>query len=247
MRRSCGCTKPGHWQGAGSDRSRYGINSNNATTQHSIKDKSMATPIDLDQKLAEQLLLNRPREGDRLLLADAVLLAALDGSRPLTGIERRALQQSPLTLRRFRHLALQAQQRNARAGARGPGQAAANDALWRGSSGLLRAADSGAALDLLQTDDRYWTLHFVPEGGGWQVILALDPEAPFAAGLLPTAMQAVPRLRVIDGAGVVILQGQLDSDGECEVRWPFTADPAAHFQQCGASFRVQPIDANLSQ
>lgn len=182
---------------------------------------------DIDRKLQEQLLLARRVENDRLMLADSVLLAALDGSRPLTPNERAALEASPLTLRRFRQLVIE---RKAR-------PAAANDADWYGSAGLLRAASGTAALDHLTTDDGYWTLDFLPQGQRWQVIIRLAPSAPFAARLLNERAM----LRVVDGGGSVILQGQLDADGECEAAWPFDGEPAAHFQQHGAGFAVEPV------
>ncbi len=182
---------------------------------------------DIDRKLQEQLLLARRVENDRLVLADGVLVAALDGSRVLTTKERAALEASPLTLRRFRQLAID---RKAR-------PAAANDANWFGSTGLLRAASGSAALEQLLTDDGHWTLDFLPQGQSWQVIIRLAPDAPFAARLL----REHGMLRVVDGAGSVILQGQLDADGECEAAWPFGGDPAAHFQQHGAGFIVEPV------
>jgi hypothetical protein len=178
----------------------------------------------LDRRLQEQLLAGRRVVGDRLLLADAVMQAALDGSRPLTANERVALEGSPLTLRRFRQLAIER-----RAPAR-----AANDA-WDGSEGMLRAADSGM-LERLATDDGYWKLHFAAGAGGWRVILQLDASAPFAARLLA----ARPALCVTDGAGEAVLQGRLDADGECEASWPFESPPARHFQQRGARFAVRP-------
>lgn len=162
------------------------------------------------------------------MLADATLLAALDGSRVLTPAERQALAASPLTVRRLRHLS---QQRQAAAQA-----VAANDAYWTGSSGMLRAAASGQALASLVTDDHCWTLHFVAQGDSWQVILALSAQAPFAARLL----QEQPMLHVMDGGGALVLQGRLDADGEFETAWPFDAAPARHFQAHGASFTVQP-------
>ncbi|WP_308495448.1 hypothetical protein [Duganella flavida] len=186
---------------------------------------------DLDARLRESVLLSQPVPGDRLMLADATLLAALDGTRPLTPNERQALSASPLTLRRFRQLSLQRQ---------AAGQSAANDPVWTGSSGMLRAASTASAaqaLESLVTDDGHWTLHFLPQDGGWQVILGLSAEAPFAARLL----REQPQLRVIDGGGAIVLQGRLDADGECERVWPFATAPASHFQLYGAGFAVEPV------
>lgn len=220
-----------------------------------------------DDKLLEKALLARAAPGDRLMLADAVLLAALDGSRPLAPAERRALQASPLTLRRFRHLSLQrhaagpaataaaratlatstsvavpaadaaqgAPDTSATSAAARP--QAANDAQWAGSMGMLRAAAGMAELDELVTDDGCWALHFVPEAGrGWQLVLKLEPAAPFAARLL----RERPLLRVVDGGGAILLQGRLDEDGECERPWPFELAPMAHFQLYGATFAIEP-------
>jgi hypothetical protein len=175
----------------------------------------------IERKLQAQVLLARRAEGDRLMLADAVILAALDGSRALTSAECAALRESPLTLRRFK--VLSQERRTALAG-------------WRGSRGMLRAASDGAALTALTTDDGWWRLHFAPHDGSWRVILALDAGAPFAARLV----RDQPLLRVRDGAGAVILQGSLDSDGECEDAWPFGGAPGPHFQQAGATFAVEP-------
>lgn len=184
---------------------------------------------DLDARLRERLLLSRDVPGDRLMLADATLLAALDGTRALTPKERQALSASPLTLRRFRQLSLE------RRAATQP--RAANDPLWSGSSGMLRAASTVEALESLVTDDGHWTLHFLPQAGGWQVILSLSAEAPFASRLL----REQPQLRVIDGGGAIVLQGRLDADGECERVWPFATAPAPHFQLYGAGFAVEPV------
>lgn len=173
----------------------------------------------LDARLRERLLLARPNDGDRLMLSDATLLAALEGTHPLTPGELAALNGSPVTLQRFRHLAL-ARRRGA----------------WQSSAGMLRAADSGAVA-ALTTDDGLWTLHFVAAGDGWQVVLQLDVAAPQAAGLL----RASTLLRVTDGAGAIILQGRLDGDGECEGAWPFDAAPAQHLQRHGATFAVTAV------
>ncbi|WP_307180127.1 hypothetical protein [Duganella sp. HH105] len=182
-----------------------------------------------EARLRERLLLGRAVPGDRLMLADATLLAALDGSRVLTPNERQALSASPLTLRRFRQLSLERQ---------AAGQAA-NDPVWTGSSGMLRAAATATALDSLATDDGCWTLHFLPQGEGWQVILVLSAEAPFA----PRLLREHGMVRVIDGGGAIVLQGRLDADGECECSWPFATPPARHFQMYGAGFAVEPVPA----
>jgi len=184
-----------------------------------------------EARLRERLLLGRAVAGDRLMLADATLLAALDGSRVLTPNERQALSASPLTLRRFRQLSLERQAASAQS------PQAANDPVWSGSSGMLRAAATATALESLATDDSCWTLHFLPQGEGWQVILGLSAEAPFAARLL----REHAMVRVIDGGGAIILQGRLDADGECECSWPFVTPPARHFQMYGAGFAVEPV------
>ena len=177
----------------------------------------------LDDKLREKLLLSRRVEGDRLMLSDVALNAALDGSRPLSAVEKKALADSPLTLRRLRQLSI--------------GRAAAANA-WSGSAGMLRAASSGV-IDALVTDDQHWALQFVPQGAGWKVILKLAADAPFA----PQLMREQPMLRVTDGGGAIVLQGRLDADGECENAWPFDTPPAEHFQQSGARFAVEPVRA----
>jgi hypothetical protein len=184
----------------------------------------MKRTTSLERRLQEQLMTARRVDGDRLMLADAVMQAALGGSRVLTTDERAALEASPLTLRRFRQLAIER---------RSAGRLA-NDA-WHGSEGMLRAADRGT-LARLSTDDGNWELHFIKGPAGWRVILQLVASAPFAGDLLATR----PALCVSDGAGGVVLQGRLDADGECEASWPFDLPPAQHFQQRGAIFAVRP-------
>lgn len=180
-----------------------------------------------DAKLIERLLLSPRVEGDRLVLADAVLRSALDGGVPLNSAELAALRASPLTLRRFRQLSIER-----RAAARAPG-----DEAWSCSAGMLRAAADGADLERLLTDDGHWSLHFVLQDDAWRLILSLDASAPFAARLL----REQPILRVVDGSGAILLQGRLDADGEAECGWPFDDAPAAHFQQAGARFAVKPV------
>ena len=175
-----------------------------------------------DRKVRAQLLLSRRIEGDTLVLPDEVLLASLRGARTLTADERARLAQSPLTIRRLRQLSI---------GMR----SAANDA-WEGSSGMLRAAATSAILERLETDDGYWSLDFMQQDGRWHTVLQIAADAPFAARLLGDRA----RIRVVDGKGALVLEGQLDADGECEAAWPFHDAPAAHFQSHGASFSVKP-------
>lgn len=182
----------------------------------------MKTTGKTDSKLQEHLLLARRVEDDCLMLADAILLGALDGSRALTAGERAALRASPLTLRRFRALALEKRRASS---------------TWFGSHGMLRAAADGQPLAALATDDGLWSLHFLQQVGGWRVILALEANAPFAARLV----REQPMLRVIDGGGALILQGRLDTDGECEGAWPFDGAPARHFHEFGGGFAVEPV------
>ena len=198
----------------------------------------------LEAKLRSALLLSRRVAGDYLVLDDATLGAAIDGSRPLGAAERAALSASPLTLRRFKTLADQARAARAAyaaydayAAPAAPAACATGVAAWHGSAGMLRAADSGAALRLLSTDDGHWSLHFIDTAVPHpqrQVVLQLDAGAPFAGRLLGTG--AVVEAR--DGAGNLILQGVLDGDGECEQAWPFADAPALHFQRHGAAFTI---------
>lgn len=178
----------------------------------------MKTKQSHERKLQEKLLLARRVEGDRLMLDDQVMVAALDGSRAMTPEQAEALRQSPLTLRRFRQLSIDRQ------------------AAWQGSHGMLRAAASGP-LETIGTDDGYWKLHFVGQDGAWQVILVLEATAPFAARMLRDRTM----LRVVDGGGAIILQGTLDADGEYEGSWPFETPPGPHFHAFGASFAVEPV------
>jgi hypothetical protein len=177
------------------------------------------TPNQLLERKLRAALLVAPVANDRLVLADAVLRAAIDGSTALSAGEKAALAASPLTIRRLRQLV------------------AERASAWRASRGMLRAADSGAALAELVTDDGFWTLHFTGAPGACRVILQLAPQAPFARQLLIEQ----PMLRVVDGAGAVLLSGRLDRDGECESAWPFASAPAEHFQQRGAAFAVEAL------
>jgi hypothetical protein len=160
------------------------------------------------------------RQGDSLLLSDAVLRAALEGSRPLSASEVTTLQASPLTLRRFRHLA---QERRSK------------QTQWHASSGIVLAAASVEDDAILHSLDLYWQLQLLQNGEAWQIILRLRPNAPFAAQIL---QQQLP-LEVLDGKGQMIVRGCVDADGELEAPWPFASKPIAHFNANGGSFHVR--------
>lgn len=173
----------------------------------------------LDLKLQQSLLLWRPRQDDKLQLSDTVLRAALEGSRPLSAAQAMQLQASPITLRRFRQLSACYRREQAH---------------WRGSSGIVLAADSATPSDaILHSLDQFWQLQLLFLEDHWQVILRMRPSAPFAA------MLQQQKVEVCDGAGQVILQGLLDQDGELEGRWPFSSAPLAHFKQAGGNFHVR--------
>ncbi len=197
----------------------------------------MVIQQDRSQKLAQRLdlsaILNQVREDDRVMLDDHLLLAALDGSRPLSSQERELLQKSPQTLLRFRQLALQARARK--------NSGAANDAQWQSSMGSLAGVHpvGDEAGSRLQSDDQYWCLRFVPDEIGWQLTLVLNEQAPFALQI----KQSGCALRVLDGKGAILLEGQLDIGGECEARWPFMIEPALHLQQAGARFRIELVNS----
>ena len=176
------------------------------------------------RRLQSRLLLSQRTEGDRLVLSDEVLRAALDGSAPLSDGEKTALMASPLTLRRFRMLADAARRAQA--------------TEWRSSSALLRAADSGS-VEALGTEDGIWALHVAGQAGAWRLILVLDAASPVAAQVL----QDAPRLRVLDGIGTCLLEGQLDGDGELEGDWPFLQAPLEHLRRHGGRFTVERADA----
>ncbi|WP_426113636.1 hypothetical protein [Massilia sp. PWRC2] len=185
--------------------------------------KRVSDSSTLARKLAGAALLARRVDGDYLVLSDATLCAAIDGSCPLRSAEAQALAGSPLTLRRLRLLA--------------DGMRATP---WSASAGMLRAAASAdSSMAVLETDDGHWALHFVLQDGQWQLVLKLDAAAPFAARLL--AGDGAPFIEVRDGAGGLLLQGRLDGDGECEQAWPCALAPALHFQQHGARFTVTPV------
>ncbi len=186
--------------------------------------RSKPQPLEqLLEKLQDGLLL-WPKQDDSLVLDDATLLAAANRRAPLTRSQWNALLDSPLTLRRLRHLLEQQQLAQ----------------VFRRSTGLLRAADGGSGtsvLTVLQTADGFWSLNFLPAGEGWHMVLRMDPTAPFAADL----MRQPQPVQVQDGQGLNLLTGLLDADGELEGPWAPAQPPAEHFAVTGGRFAVGPV------
>lgn len=183
----------------------------------------------LIKKIAVQGLLDSFKAGDTLVLGDDVLQAAIERTHPLNRSEYAALLNSPLTLRRLHSLVAKMQQQ-------GQAPTAANDAYWSGSQCILRAADSGATAPSLTTADGWWLLAFLPSQDGYQMVLKLDKEAPFANHVINAGVE----LLVCDGQGKVVLTGILDEDGELEARWTFNDQPYAYFVAAGGTITVQP-------
>lgn len=183
----------------------------------------MATK-EMETRVLERMFL-RPQENDDLVLDDATLLAALENRQPLSREQWQAMMDSPLTLRRFRILAHRRQAR----------LEAANDFLWSESEGMRLAADSGEEVDVLRTQDGFWSLHFLQEAEGWLVVLKLDAAAPYANGLLTQQV----KLEAVIGDGVSVLAGQLDASFEVEASWPFAETPLERLRRAGGRFVVR--------
>lgn len=172
-------------------------------------------------RLAEAALL-APKAGDRLVLDDDSLRAAIERRRPLSETQKQQLLDSPMTLRRFKRLAQQIQ--NAVAG-------------WEGSQGLLLAAAGNDDLQSLSTEDGKWELHFMP-GRQQEIRLVLKCLDDV---LLAALLQQQREIQARDSGGNILCQGTLDDDGELDTRWPFDLPPREHFQLVGGRFVVGPV------
>lgn len=183
---------------------------------------------ELETRLLERIFL-RPKESDDLVLDDAMLLAALEGRHTLSQEQWQAMMNSPITLRRFRILKHRRQVR----------AEAANDIAWSASEGLRLAADTGDEVNVLRTQDGFWSMHFLKEDeaddGGWLVVLKLDVAAPYANDLLTHR----PKLEAVIGDGVSVLTGQLDASLEIEAPWPFAETPLERLRRAGGRFVVR--------
>lgn len=187
-------------------------------------------PLD---KRALQAFINRFKMDDWLVLADTTLNAALDGSRPLSHIELKALLDSPLTLRRMQVLEAERLAGLRDSEADPIQEAAANDVRWHGSHGLLLAADSGDDDAPLLTEDGWWHLWLPPTYGGWNMVLVLDKEAPFASLFAAAPGREPAEVALVDGQGRTLLRGTIEDDGELRGRWPLHEAPKAALKAAG--------------
>lgn len=187
------------------------------------------------RSLLNKALINHYKEDDWLVLSDASLTAALNGSDPLTREEYAALLRSPMTLRRMTVLY---------SGMKGVQETpeplvAANDAeFWADSRFVLRAADSegDSGWAELTSESGLWRLRLSPAGRGWMLTLELLAKAhPTAASLLEGR-----RVALVDGQGRTLLEGALDADGRLQDDWCLDGSPAEHFRSTRGGFEVRP-------
>lgn len=178
---------------------------------------------DIKSKLMEAVLLER-KAGDQLVLDDHVLKGAIQGERPLTKSQAAQLANSPLTLMRFKHLVVEHEQ--AVSG-------------WNGSSGiLLAAAGEDKELDAIDSEDKMWSLYFLPgQAGLLEVTLKLHGNEK----LLDELIESERAVEVVDAEKRVLCSGQLDDSGELTAPWKLEERPRQHFMRIGGRFVVRPV------
>lgn len=181
------------------------------------------TNKDLNIRLMEAVLLER-KAGDQLVLDDNSLKAAIEGDQPLTKSQVAELVNSPLTLRRFKHLVAELQQ--AVAG-------------WSGSDGLLlAAAGENNELEAIDSEDKMWTLHFQPgRRGELEITLKLHDNEK----LLDELIASERAVEVVDVEQNTLCSGALDDNGEVTSKWTMDETPRDHFMRIGGRFVVRPV------
>ncbi|MEN9865754.1 MAG: hypothetical protein RL748_1344 [Pseudomonadota bacterium] len=193
------------------------------------------TLAQLLQDIALQARMKQFVAGDKLVLADATLMAAASGESPLNRSEYAALIASPLTLRRLQTLLRTSQAATAQPTIPAP--------LFAPSQGILRAAASEPAQLTIATADGFWQVHFLPveaEPGqgtiaGFHTVLQMEPHAPFADALIDQQH----RVEVLDGQSRVLLQGCVNENGELAAAWNQSLTPWQHLQAFGNQITVR--------
>lgn len=170
--------------------------------------------------------------GDRMVLSDDVMEAALEGRKCLQPTQWQALLSSPLTLCRLRYLEgcrLAALSRHGRVNEVDDGRVSRYE--------LLAATSTETDISLYSPDGR-WALHALTTRTVTRLLLQLLPQAE--DGIASTASRPVPgdEVAVLDGAGFTLLMGRLDADGELEQVWNQPLDLQSRLVRYGRSWSV---------
>jgi hypothetical protein len=175
--------------------------------------------------------------GDRPMLSDEVMQAALEGRERLQAAQWQALLGSPLTLCRLRYLEGRRLAASAD-GAANNGPLNEADHEWRSSRCELLAA-SGTGNDVsLYSPDGLWALHALTTGSVTRLLLQLLPPAEDGAAGATARPTPGEEVAVLDGAGSTLMMGRLDTDGELEAVWTLQLDLRSHLAHHGRTWSV---------
>ena len=221
------------------------------------------TPNPQLARAEQQVLLSaymaRQVPGDRQVLTDDVLQAALTGAPALSREQLAALKASPLTLCRLRYLEAQrlaaaqaGQADDAEASTTGSNasvhalQTSAGKATdahanrWQRSTGELLAA-AGTEIDCsLPSADGLWTLSAWTRGNTTRLRLNLRRPADDDSQL---SLRLDPEMEVgvLDGRGATLMLGHLDDEGELEVLLDHPLNLRGHLAQHGGEWSVERV------
>lgn len=205
-----------------------------------------------EQQLLLATFAESTKPGDRLVLSDEILHAALERSRRLRKSELQALLDSPLTLRRLVALAARfdalsqesspaAREAAAKVIAIAMGRAA-NDSqpTWHRSPMELMAAAGHDDGNFSQTSpDQLWVLHAIVTGTSTRLVLVLQKDHERAAAVMEARQQL--ELAVLDGQGATLLMGHLDEDGELAGPWQLPDTLRSHLLAQGGQFSIERV------
>lgn len=216
------------------------------------------TPNPQGVRAEQQVLLSayaaRQVPGDRQVLADDVLQAALSATQALSRKQLAMLKVSPLTLCRLRYLEALRLAATHSALATGTAASASVHALgspagqttpaqasrWQRSPGELLAAAGVDADCSLPSADGLWTLSAWTRGHATRLRLNLRRPAD-DDGQLSLRLDPEIEVGVLDGRGGTLLLGRLDDDGELEVLLDHPLDLRSHLAQHGGHWSVERV------